>query len=609
MQKVNMASTLAGAKESDTTLDEYLTMRTDLAGVTDVEMSCHDVPADISADIATMERLDVEAWRSEFQRLHDELRVLEQTVEELRSGSAAASDEIRRSYQTSKRLPFGYRFRHWLEFLRCRPPCNYQDFKLLKESALFDERYYLDRNPDVASAGDNPVSHYLNFGASEGRDPSLGFCELAYKRLHPDVLKSRMPGLIHFERFGRIERRTAPSVPQELLSLPRRNSDVPDNRAGVSAPLQKEEILAQRRAPAIIDDKDWQTLRPLVLEHFDPDWYLNTYRDLGDLSAKKALEHFVKFGSAELRNPNASFDSSYYAKSNPDTSEKNPWAHYLLHGKSEGRQPKVFGIDDLRDRAQLLENVYSGLKEQGGSKPSRRLTKRVCCLVHIYYGDLTNELLDYIENIESEKDVFINLVSTTWEPEVHQAIFDRFPEARVLISPDHGRDIGGFARLLSITDVSDYDVFFFAHSKKSPHLPPNVGIEWRRGLLEPLVGTPEAASLCINQMRANDRLGLIGAAKWRCSDVLANSAKYNELLALACVSAENRKCDFVSGTMFFISHRVVTRLRLILRSITFEDGHNAPLSFHMDGQYAHAVERLIGNLVTDEGLFTWYKSV
>jgi hypothetical protein len=48
------------------------------------------------------------------------------------------------------------------------------------------------------------------------------------------------------------------------------------------------------------------------------------------------------------------------------------------------------------------------------------------------------------------------------------------------------------------------------------------------------------------------------------------------------------------------------RLYNLLRQIPFEDGSGRDIAFHAEGQYAHAVERLIGNLVKDEGLvFRW----
>ncbi len=53
------------------------------------------------------------------------------------------------------------------------------------------------------------------------------------------------------------------------------------------------------------------------------------------------FEHFLLHGAAELRNPNAWFDTGFYVRSNADVddAEVNPFWHYLAHGKAEGRQP------------------------------------------------------------------------------------------------------------------------------------------------------------------------------------------------------------------------------------------------------------------------------
>ena len=45
---------------------------------------------------------------------------------------------------------------------------------LLKRSGLFDAEWYLRNNPDVASAGMDPLRHYVEFGAKEGRAPNPG---------------------------------------------------------------------------------------------------------------------------------------------------------------------------------------------------------------------------------------------------------------------------------------------------------------------------------------------------------------------------------------------------------------------------------------------------
>lgn len=76
------------------------------------------------------------------------------------------------------------------------------DIQFLLNSALFDTEYYLAQNPDVKSAGADPVVHYLSHGAAEGREPSLLFSGAAYQALYPDVKLSGVNPLVHFLRYG-----------------------------------------------------------------------------------------------------------------------------------------------------------------------------------------------------------------------------------------------------------------------------------------------------------------------------------------------------------------------------------------------------------------------
>lgn len=77
-----------------------------------------------------------------------------------------------------------------------------EDAKLLLASALFDSAYYLAQNPDIKAAGADPVLHYLQHGAAEGREPSLLFSGDLYQQLYPDVALSGLNPLVHFIRYG-----------------------------------------------------------------------------------------------------------------------------------------------------------------------------------------------------------------------------------------------------------------------------------------------------------------------------------------------------------------------------------------------------------------------
>ena len=45
----------------------------------------------------------------------------------------------------------------------------------IEASGLFDHEFYLNANPDVASAGIDPLDHYIRWGRHEGRKPSRDF--------------------------------------------------------------------------------------------------------------------------------------------------------------------------------------------------------------------------------------------------------------------------------------------------------------------------------------------------------------------------------------------------------------------------------------------------
>jgi tetratricopeptide (TPR) repeat protein len=65
-------------------------------------------------------------------------------------------------------------------------------------SSLFDQRYYLTSNPDVADAGVDPVIHYIDFGAQELRNPSTFFNTREYLLRNPVVTALTLNPLLHY---------------------------------------------------------------------------------------------------------------------------------------------------------------------------------------------------------------------------------------------------------------------------------------------------------------------------------------------------------------------------------------------------------------------------
>ena len=80
----------------------------------------------------------------------------------------------------------------------------------------FDTAFYLESNPDVVAGGLNPLVHFLQYGAAEGRLPHPDFDRAFYLAAYPDVAVGGKDPLVHFVEFGAAEGRSIRPVPPNL---------------------------------------------------------------------------------------------------------------------------------------------------------------------------------------------------------------------------------------------------------------------------------------------------------------------------------------------------------------------------------------------------------
>lgn len=91
------------------------------------------------------------------------------------------------------------------------------DKKVVRNSGLFDEKYYLLNNPDVRIADIDPLKHFITIGWKENRNPSAQFDLSFYLSNNPDVRESGTNPLLHYIRYGQSEGRSA--LPGQLNKL------------------------------------------------------------------------------------------------------------------------------------------------------------------------------------------------------------------------------------------------------------------------------------------------------------------------------------------------------------------------------------------------------
>ena len=409
---------------------------------------------------------------------------------------------------------------------------------------LFDPHYYLENNADVKAAGVDPLTHYLEYGAIEGRLP----IDIDPKDIDPTTLdlhrfdlRQAEPSALDIEFYRALHTDLA-SLDDAALAEHYERHGKAEGRAATKGEFLREVGNNPREIP--ID--------------FLAERYIELYPDLHDYADRPPL--------AALR-------------------------HYMLFGRWEPRLHTLRGDGKRAVRKPAVDLDLPALAQR--SKP-------LCVLAHVYYAELWDELSGYLANLPDDSyDLYVNLVDTTFDQQLLAKVRDDFPLARIYISQNAGRDIGGHWQVLRNVQMEDYRVFCLAHTKKSPHMGKGEVQLWRRKLLEPLMGSPDVAAENIRLMLADDEIGLLGADRCRYAELNDNPGKYFELLERLGIDESEEDVEFVSGTMMFLRREVLQRLFEAIEGIVFELGDDQSTAFHRDGQWAHAVERAFGAVVRD----------
>ncbi len=184
-------------------------------------------------------------------------------------------------------------------------------------SAIYNYKYYISKNPDVAKAFPNDdisvLSHFVNSGMSEGRRSIKSFDVTSYRNAYADLRQAFGNDLksyyLHYLNSGKREGRIAVGV------------------------------TTLRNPVTVYNGKDYAAV-------YNYDYYISKYSDLkkafaGDDSA--AIRHFVECGMAEGRQASTDFILGVYKSNYSDlraafgNDNKSYYLHYIDCGKKEGR--------------------------------------------------------------------------------------------------------------------------------------------------------------------------------------------------------------------------------------------------------------------------------
>lgn len=231
---------------------------------------------------------------------------------------------------------------------------------------------------------------------------------------------------------------------------------------------------------------------------------------------------------------------------------------------------------------------------------------RIAVHLHLHYHDLLDELAGYVDNIPAPFDLFVTVNESS--AALEDTLRQRFANVTVLVVENRGKDVGAFIAALNRFDLERYNLVLKVHSKKSLNLASYIGAvqslfgsdvvdgaAWRRQLLEPVLGSPEAVGAVLAAFAADPGLGMVGSAKFVCSTPDADAALFASLCKRLGVGPQ---VLFFAGTMFWIRGEVLARIGRA--GFTPEDFDPA-LRAAVEGTLEHCFERVFGALVADCG--------
>lgn len=352
----------------------------------------------------------------------------------------------------------------------------------------------------------------------------------------------------------------------------------------------------------------------LIQDDFDTNFYLNENPDL-ITNRNDPIIHYLEHGSREGRRPHPGFDPHFYLRQYGDKiGQTEPFVHYVTTGRGlgfRGAEQDFFYTEQLvypngvvPSRRPINEEDFA-LAIPLPSELRSFSFERVAAIVHAFYPELMQEILEKLEQCPCPIDIFVSTDTESKRSEIIR-LGESFKRGKidVRVTANRGRDVGPM--LTAFSDVfNNYPAFLHLHTKKSPHGGDDLA-NWREYLFTSLIGS-----------RSNIETNLTLLDKYRKGVVFPqhlyvlrgilnwgyNFENASRLLKKVGVRlSKDMILEFPSGTMFWA--RTAALKDLLSIGLTIEDFDEE--AGQVDGTLAHAIERTLLYFCEKSG-FGWAK--
>ena len=240
----------------------------------------------------------------------------------------------------------------------------------------------------------------------------------------------------------------------------------------------------------------------------------------------------------------------------------------------------------------------------GQMEPIDAKSKKIAVVVHLFYVENWPLFLRKLNLLPQDKfDLYVTMPDQN-RYFVH-TIKESFPSVRVVFSPNRGRDVLPFLKILKIILAERYAAILKFHSKKSTHW--SGGQDWLETMLDEIIPEDKGTLTRIIKLAEEGDFGIIGpkSVYYPLSvNYPANSAHITKVLTdiygderASSVVSLRSEYGFFGGTMFWIGTESLRKIARYDSAEFFEEE-----SGQIDGTFAHAVERLLSIMPQIEGV-------
>ena len=230
---------------------------------------------------------------------------------------------------------------------------------------------------------------------------------------------------------------------------------------------------------------------------------------------------------------------------------------------------------------------------------NKKSNVKIAVLVHLYYVDLLEEI---IENIRAISDPFDLYFTTPFEgdiPKIYELSSKISESVTVCVFPNRGRDIGPFVSLYADGAFDQYVCVLKLHTKKSKYSAK--GGEWRSLLYSKVIGGAiTARKIC--SIFENQIVGMVGPHDFYLTNEKfwgANFSLIKNILIETKLLEDggDPELGFFAGSMFWFSPKALLPLKNLKNSSLEFEVENGK----QDGTLAHAFERVFAAISRKSG--------